>query len=73
MLNADNSVACTALKSNMLSSFEDYNRVIDTISEITKIPKLNFKLGGKSVFKIQSNVRVINVGMIMRSSVLSIW
>ena len=60
-----------------VSSLEVRNRAIDTLSEIKKIPKLKFqigrRLGGKSPFKIQSNVRVINVGMVMRSSVLSIW
>ena len=55
-----------------VSSLEVRNRAIDTISEI-KIPNLKFQIQRQKSFKIQSNVRVINVGMVIRSSVLSIW
>ena len=64
-----------SLKGTMVSSLEVRNEVIDTISEIsnTKIPKLKFQIGRQKSFQIQSNVRVINFGIVMRSSVLSIW
>ena len=40
-----------SLKSTMVSSLEVRNRVIDTISEITKIPKLKFQIGRQKSFQ----------------------
>ena len=51
-----------SLKSTMVSSLEVRNRVIDTISEI----KAKISNWEASRFETQSNVHVINVGMVMR-------
>ena len=40
-----------SFKSTMVLSFEDHNRVIDTISEITEIPKLKFQIGRQNSFQ----------------------
>ena len=40
-----------SLKSTMVSSLEVRNRVINTVSEITKIPKLKFQLGRQKSFQ----------------------
>ena len=40
-----------SLKSTMVSLLEFRNRVIDTISEITKIPKLKFQIGRQKSFQ----------------------